>query len=139
MFASPLLGKLSDRIGPVKILAVCLVGAGLCYIPQALVTNIWQLLAVRFMLGVFMGGMLPPVQTLISNFTPSGMESRSYGFNSSALSLGNMMGPITGGALSGVFGIRGIFIMSCFMLLANALWVRKTLLSKSGSPENQQL
>ncbi|NHN31306.1 MFS transporter [Paenibacillus agricola] len=135
LFASPLLGRLSDRIGPVRILAVCLIGAGLCYIPQALVTNIWQLLAVRFMLGLFMGGMLPSVQTLISNFTPKGMESRAYGFNSSALSLGNMMGPITGGALSGVIGIRGIFIMSCMMLLANALWVRKTLINKAPSPE----
>lgn len=127
MIASPLLGKWSDRIGSVKILAVCLIGAGLCYIPQALVTNIWQLFAARFMLGVFMGGMLPSVQTLIRSYTPNGMESRSYGFNSSALSLGNMMGPIIGGALSGWVSIRGIFIMSCIMLLGNALWVRRTL------------
>jgi DHA1 family multidrug resistance protein-like MFS transporter len=127
MIASPLFGRLSDRIGSVKILAVCLIGASLTYIPQALVTNIWQLLAARFMLGVFMGGMLPPVQTLIRSYTPNGMESRSYSFNSSALSLGNMMGPIMGGALSGLIGIRGIFVMACVMLLANALWVRKTL------------
>jgi DHA1 family multidrug resistance protein-like MFS transporter len=130
MIASPLLGRLSDRIGSVKILAVCLIGAAITYIPQALVTNIWQLFAARFMLGVFMGGMLPPVQTLIRSYTPNGMESRSYSFNSSALSLGNMMGPIMGGALSGWISIRGIFVMACVMLLANALWVRKTLFSE---------
>jgi DHA1 family multidrug resistance protein-like MFS transporter len=129
IIASPVLGRLSDRIGSVKILAVCLTGAALTFIPQALVTNIWQLFAARFMLGVFMGGMLPSVQTLIRKYTPNGMESRSYSFNSSALSLGNMMGPIIGGAVSGFISIRGLFIMSTILMLANALWVRKTLIS----------
>ncbi|OXM84163.1 MFS transporter [Paenibacillus rigui] len=127
MIASPLLGRLSDRIGPVKILAFCLLGAAVSFIPQALVTNIWQLLAARFMLGIFMGGMLPSVQMLIRTYTPNGMESRSYSFNTSALSLGNMLGPVVGGVLSSSIGIKGLFVMAAVLLFANMLWVRKTL------------
>ncbi|MBE1441115.1 MULTISPECIES: MFS transporter [unclassified Paenibacillus] len=127
MIASPLLGRLSDRIGSVKILAVCLIGAAISFIPQAFVTNIWQLFAARFMLGVFMGGMLPSVQTLISSFAPKGMESRAYSFNTSALSLGNMLGPVIGGVLSGWLHIQGLFLMAAVLLFANALWVRKAL------------
>ncbi|WP_028547898.1 MFS transporter [Paenibacillus sp. UNC451MF] len=137
MVASPLLGRLSDKIGSVKILAVCLVGAAISFIPQAFVTNIWQLFAARFMLGVFMGGMLPSVQTLISNFSPKGMESRAYSFNTSALSLGNMLGPVIGGVLSGWIHIQGLFIMAAVLLFANALWVRKALFNRqarSGEP-----
>ncbi|PZE20990.1 MFS transporter [Paenibacillus xerothermodurans] len=137
MLASPLLGRWSDRIGPEKILAVCLIGAALSFIPQALVTNIWQLFASRFMLGVFMGGMLPCVQTLIRRYTPNGMESRAYSFNASALSLGNMMGPIIGGAVSGWLSIRGLFIMSTVMMLANALWVRQTLFHGRASDKTE--
>lgn len=127
MIASPLFGKLGDRIGAHRILFICLVGASLTFIPQVFVTNIWQLLASRFFLGIFIGGMLPSVYSLIRKYTPNGMESRAYGFNSSTLSLGNMLGPITGGLLAGLISIRGIFILAAVLLLFNAIWVRKTL------------
>ncbi|WP_127585424.1 MFS transporter [Paenibacillus koleovorans] len=130
MISSPLLGRLSDRIGQTKILFVSLIGAGLAFIPQALVHNVWQLFAIRFILGIFIGGLLPTVNALIRKFTPDGMESRSYSFNSSFLSLGNLLGPIVGGTLSGWIGIRGIFYTAAFLLLFNAIWVYKKLLYK---------
>jgi MFS transporter, DHA1 family, multidrug resistance protein len=135
MIASPLIGKWSDRIGSEKILFICLIGTGLSFIPQALVTSVWQLFIARFFLGIFLGGLLPTVNTLIRKYTPSGMESRSYSFNSSFLSLGNMIGPIFGGFISGyIGGIRGVFYFTTIMLLVNALWAYFTLVrSKSAS------
>ncbi|MDF2670146.1 MAG: multidrug transporter [Paenibacillus sp.] len=131
MIASPLLGRLGDRIGQVRILLFSLIGAALIFIPQALVLNIWQLFAVRFMLGIFMGGLLPSVNALIRKFTPDGMESRAYSFNSSFLSLGNMIGPVAGGALSTYIGIRGIFYIASALLVLNAVWVYQTLVRRS--------
>lgn len=136
MVASPVLGKLSDRIGPERILAICLVGAAVLFVPQAIVHNVWQLFAARFGLGIFMGGLLPTVNALIRKYTPDGMESRSYSFNTSALSLGNMTGPVIGGALSGLLNIREIFIASAIVLFLNALWVYKTLYSTQKSLKN---
>lgn len=130
MIASPLLGKLGDRIGQERVLGISLVGAAVMFIPQALVQNVWQLFAARFLLGMFMGGLLPSVNALIRKHTPDGMESRSYSFNSSFLALGNMVGPTVGGALSGLITIRGIFLIATVMLFANALWVRKTLIRR---------
>jgi DHA1 family multidrug resistance protein-like MFS transporter len=130
LVASPLLGKLSDRIGAERVLGVALVGAALAFIPQALAGTVWQLLAARFVLGIFLGGLIPAVNALIRKFTPDGMESRAYSFNTSTLSLGNMIGPITGGALSGWIGIQGLFLLSGAMLLANAVWVWLTLLRR---------
>jgi DHA1 family multidrug resistance protein-like MFS transporter len=128
MISSPILGRLSDRIGPEWILGVCLVGASLMFIPQALVQNVWQLFAARFGLGIFMGGLLPTVNALIGKYTPMGMESRAYSFNTSALSLGNMTGPVVGGAISGLLIIQQIFIISSVLLMVNAFWAYKTLL-----------
>jgi DHA1 family multidrug resistance protein-like MFS transporter len=128
MIASPMLGRLSDRIGSEWILAVCLVGSSLMFIPQALVHNVWQLFAARFFLGIFMGGLLPTVNALIGKYAPTGMESRAYSFNSSALSLGNMIGPVVGGAISGIISIKGIFIIAAVLLMANAIWTYKTVL-----------
>ncbi|MRN52822.1 MFS transporter [Paenibacillus sp. LC-T2] len=131
MIASPVLGKLSDRVGAHRILTFALIGAAVFLIPQAFVTSVWQLIAVRFLMGVFMGGLLPSVNALIRSYTPDGKESRAFGFNSSTLALGNMLGAIIGGFLSGYIGIEGLFILSGIFLLINTVWVRLKLYKKT--------
>ncbi|MFC4778631.1 MFS transporter [Paenibacillus sp. GCM10023252] len=135
MVASPLLGRLSDRIGAERILAVALLGSAVSFIPQAMASTVWQLLLSRFLLGIFLGGLIPSVNALIRKYTPDGMESRAYSFNSSTLSLGNMVGPITGAALSGWIGISGLFLLSGGLMAVNAIWVRQSLLRRE-SPSN---
>jgi MFS transporter, DHA1 family, multidrug resistance protein len=130
MICAPLLGRLSDRIGPTRILFVSLAGAAVMFIPQAFVGSVGQLLACRFLLGCFMGGLIPTVNSLIRRHTPDGMESRSYGFNGSAISLGNVMGPIMGGALSGVIGIEGLFLLSAALLFGTCAWATYALRSR---------
>lgn len=133
MLASPLLGRTGDRIGPEKVLAVSLVGAAVCFIPHAFVQNVWQLLVLRFGLGCFIGGLLPSVNALIRKYTPDGMESRAYSFNTSSLALGNMVGPIVGGIFAGLVGIREIFLLAALMLAVNTVWVNKTLMTRRRS------
>lgn len=122
MVCAPLLGRLGDKIGASRILFVSLLGSAVMFIPQAFVGSVGGLLLWRFMLGCFMGGLIPTVNALLRKYTPDGMESRAYGFNGSALALGNMLGPVVGGALSGPIGIEGLFLMSAAMLLATAVW-----------------
>lgn len=133
MICAPLLGRLSDRIGPSRILLVSLAGAGIMLIPQAFAESVGQLLVFRFLLGCFLGGLIPTVNSLIRKNTPDGMESRSFGFNSSALSLGNMMGPIIGGALSGFFGIEGLFILSGVLLMITCVWSARALRARESA------
>ncbi len=133
MIASPLLGRLSDKVGSHRILTFSLIGAACTLIPQAFVSNVWQLLVIRFLLGMFMGGLMPSVNSLIRKYTPDGMESRAYSFNSSTLALGNAIGPIVGGALSGFIGIEGLFIMAGIFLFLNVIWVRYSLYSHTRS------
>lgn len=123
MIASPLLGRLADRIGPQRILLVSLVGASLSFLPQALAGSVWQLFAARFMLGMFLGGLNPTINSMIRKFTPDHKLSQSYGFNSSFVSLGNMVGPTVGGAISGWIGLSGVFFVSSALLALNAVAV----------------
>jgi DHA1 family multidrug resistance protein-like MFS transporter len=133
MICAPALGRLSDRIGPTRILFVSLAGAAVMFIPQAFVGSVGQLLACRFLLGCFMGGLIPTVNSLIRRHTPDGMESRSYGFNGSAISLGNVMGPIMGGALSGLIGIEGLFLLSAALLFGTCAWATRALRGKQNA------
>lgn len=123
MLASPWLGRWADRIGAERILLFCLLGAGLMLIPHFWVENITQLFVIRFLFGVFIGGLLPMVNSLIGRHAPLGGKSMMYGFNSSALSLGNMLGPIIGGAVYGLFTIREMFLLVAGLMLVNAGWV----------------
>lgn len=127
--SSPALGKLGDKRGSECVLFFSLIGAALFFIPHAFVTSVWQLLVFRFLLGVFVGGLLPPLNSLVRHQSPPGKESTAYGYSNSAVCLGNMLGPITGGLLTTGIGIRGLFLVTAFLLLMNAFWFRLSYMS----------
>lgn len=52
-------GKVADQIGHSTVIILALTVAGLLLIPQAFVTAGWQLVALRFLMGLALGGLLP--------------------------------------------------------------------------------
>ncbi len=52
LIAAPRFGRLGDKIGSERILAIGLGFAILVYIPMAFVTNVWQLAGLRFLIGI---------------------------------------------------------------------------------------
>ncbi|GAB7386768.1 multidrug efflux MFS transporter [Bacillaceae bacterium] len=137
MLASPKLGKLGDRWGAERVLFFSLLAAAFLFVPHAFVGSVWQLLAVRFLLGFSLGGLLPAVNALVRRYAPKGMESRTYGYSNSAVFLGNMLGPIFGGYLAAFLSLRGIFLLTSAILLLNALWV-KYKFSESGKRQEEE-
>jgi DHA1 family multidrug resistance protein-like MFS transporter len=129
MLASPQLGKLGDKVGSHYVLIFSIIGAALFTFPQAFVQELWQLIILRFLLGLCLGGMLPSINSLIRHYAPEGMESRTYGYSNSAMFIGNMLGPIIAGFLASQLGIRSIFIWATFLLLANAVWIKWIIFS----------
>jgi len=83
MIAAPQLGKLSDKIGPHKVILFALIFAGIVYLPQAFVKNPWQLLALRFMLGLATAGLNPSINSIVKKITPSSLTGRVYGLSMS--------------------------------------------------------
>ena len=123
IIAAPRLGRLSDRIGPHRVMLVALVAAGLIFIPQAFVTSPWQLMGLRFLLGLTTGGLVPSVNTLIKRITPDALTGRVFGFNMSAGYLGVFGGSVLGGQVAAWLGIRYVFFITSALLLLNAAWV----------------
>lgn len=123
VISAPQLGKISDRIGVHKVMLFALIAAGIIYIPQALVTNPWQLMGLRFMLGLTLGGLNPSVNTLIKKITPGPLTGRIFGITISAGYLGVFFGAVMGGQISAVFGIRYVFYITSALLMFNAVWV----------------
>ncbi|MGZ4134703.1 MAG: MFS transporter [Tumebacillaceae bacterium] len=124
LIASPFLGKRSDTLGYRKVLTICMIGAGLFYLPQAFAPNIWVFMASRFGLGLFVGGILPTANALIGRLTPKEQRGQVYGFTSSAIFLGSFAGPLIGGMGAAAFGIRVMLGVTAVLYLFNLLWVR---------------
>ena len=120
IIASPLLGRLSDRIGPHRVLLPGLLIAGVLCIPQAFVHNPWELIAMRFLLGLVTGGLAPSLNSLVKRITPSEITGRVFGFTMSAGYLGFFGGAFTGGQVASHLGIRAVFFFTSAMLLLTA-------------------
>lgn len=123
IIAAPRLGKLSDKIGAHKVVLGALVVAGIIYIPQAFVKNSWQLMELRFLLGLAIAGLNPSVYTLIKKITPDTLTGGVFGFAMSAGYLGVFGGAVLGGQVAAYLGIRYVFFVTSALLLINAVWV----------------
>jgi len=123
LLASPFLGKRSDVLGYRRVLLISLLGAALMSLPQSMVGAYWQFLALRFGLGVFVGGILPTANALVGRLVPSSQRGLVYGLTASATFLGSSMGPFVGGSIAAAAGIRWVFVLTGLLFLANLLWV----------------
>ncbi len=117
-------GKLGDEIGFDKVLMILLVLSAVLIVPQALVTDLWQLVILRFLFGMAVGGMLPCITAYIRTEAPFELQGEVLGYNQSFRFLGNVVGPVIGGVLSGYIGISSVFYVTGFLFLLafGVLW-----------------
>ena len=110
-------GKLGDDIGYEKVLSILLLLSFLFVIPQAFVTELWQLILCRLLFGIAVGGMIPITTALVRREAPIQIQGEVMGYNSSFRFLGNIIGPIFGGIISGFIGISSVFIVTASLFL----------------------
>ncbi len=123
LIASPLLGKRSDRIGYRRVLLISLAGVAAFTLPQAFVHNVWGFIALRFGVGVFLGGILPTANAWIGTLFPGEQRGRVYGVVSSATFMGMFAGPLIGGFVASRLGFAAAFLLIGALPLANLAWV----------------
>jgi len=114
------LGRLGDQTGHRVILLGAAVVAGLLYLPQALVTSVWQLLLLQVVTGAAAGGILPALASLLARYTEPGEEGAVYGLDASIASGARTVAPLVGAALVGVFGLRSVFPLAGLLFLLMA-------------------
>ncbi|MEB0076080.1 MFS transporter [Pseudomonas sp. CCI3.2] len=115
------LGKVADTVGHWRVVTVCLSVAAVLLIPQAFVTNEWQLVVLRFLMGLALGGLLPCIAAIIRHSVPENIAGRMLGYSTSSQYVGQVLGPLTGGYLGGHFGMRMVFIGTFVLMAACAL------------------
>jgi MFS transporter, DHA1 family, multidrug resistance protein len=132
LVTAPWLGKRSDEIGYRAILLVTIAGSTLFTIPQGFVHNIWGFLALRFALGIFLGGILPTANAWIGRLFPAEQRGRVYGITYSATFTGMFIGPLLGGGVAAAFGFDAVFYVTGLLMVANFFWLVLFLRPQAG-------
>ena len=120
------LGKLADRIGYWRVITGALAVAAILLIPQVFVSSSWQLIVLRFFMGVALGGLLPCITAVIRHSVPDSTAGGVLGLSISSQYVGQVAGPVLGGFVAGHIGMASVFLGTCVLLAGGAIFTWKT-------------
>jgi MFS family permease len=115
---SPLWGRLADRFGRKIMVERSLVSFVFVMAAMAFVTRAWHVFALRAIQGLFAGyGAL--TLTMAADSAPKGKMAQAIGTVQTAQRLGPALGPVFGGVVAALVGLRrAFFVASAFYLAA---------------------
>jgi MFS transporter, DHA1 family, tetracycline resistance protein len=121
---SPLLGRLSDRIGRKPVIIVTLVGSALSALLFGFATSLWMLFAARMVNGAS-GSSVAVAMGAVGDIAEPADRPRLLGFLAAAFGVGFVIGPAIGG-LAAYGGPRVPFFVSAAIAGINAIaaWFR---------------
>ncbi|WP_205402051.1 multidrug efflux MFS transporter [Streptococcus lutetiensis] len=113
---APVWGRLADRYGrkPMMVrasLVMTFTMGGLAFVP-----NVFWLLALRLLNGLF-SGYIPNSTALIASQAPKNRSGYALGTLATGMIGGSLIGPLLGGVLAEWLGIRQVFLLVGFILL----------------------
>ena len=120
MLAAPSIGHYADCHGHWRVIVISLAIAGVLLVPQGFATAPWQLVGLRFLMGLALAGLLPAITALIRRNAPDAAMGRILGFSQSAQYLGQIAGPMLGASVAARFGMPAVFFATAIALLMGA-------------------
>lgn len=112
---SPLWGKLADKKGRKLMILRASFGMAIAIGAMGLVTNVYQLFALRCLQGLF-AGFVSNSNALIATQTPKEKAGQAMGTMASSVTAGTLLGPLVGGFLASIFSYRITFFITGILL-----------------------
>jgi len=117
MLTSARLGAFADRVGSDRVIIGCLLVTALVMLPQAFVTQWWQLAVLRGLMGMSMAGLLPAVAKGVRALVEDHKTGKTLGYLQSSQFAGQVAGPLIGGQIGAWVGLREVFFVTAALLL----------------------
>lgn len=111
MFMLPVWGKLSDRVGRKPMIVRAGLSLSVIYIATSFATQAWHVALLRFLNGA-LTGFIPMSTALIGTNTPPQYAPRFVASLQTSAAAGSIIGPVIGGTLAGLFGVKGGLVAS---------------------------
>jgi MFS transporter, DHA1 family, tetracycline resistance protein len=134
-FATPRLGRLSDRVGRRPVLILSQAGTLLALLLSGSAPALWVLYAARLIDGIT-GGNISVAQAYLSDITDERNRARGLGLISAAFSLGFIFGPAFASLVAAELGPRVPFFIAAGVSLVTVL-LSWRLLPESLPPEKR--
>jgi MFS family permease len=119
--ASPVLGRLSDRMGRATPIAAGLVISGIPLVAIPYVTGFLPLLLIAMVYGLGFATVVASTPALIGDLASRASIGAAMGFLSTVMDVGQMLGPLVTGVILAVFGYTGSFLSLAVILVGVAL------------------
>ena len=113
---SPIWGKIADKRGRKVMILRASLGMAFVLGAMGLVQNVFQLIGLRLLQGVF-AGYISNSNALIATETPKEKSGYALGILSTGPVSGSLLGPLIGGALASIFSYRVTFFITGGLLL----------------------
>src|SRR2546430_2723338 len=102
-------GIIGDRVGRVRALAMTILTYSLATLACGLVSNIWQLMALRVICGIGLGGEQPVGSTFVAESLPEDRRVRFAGYLHTGYYAGFLLASIANYFIGAVYGWRWMF------------------------------
>ena len=109
--AMPVVGKLAEQFGELRVFVICVVVFVLGSLLCGLASNIYVLIACRVLQALGGGGIMPSAVSIIARVFPES-RNRMLGLFTSIFPLGGIIGPNVGGLLLEHFSWRVLFLVN---------------------------
>jgi MFS family permease len=102
LITAPFMGRISDRIGALKVMRGSLILSGAVLFLYSFITNYYLILVITFIWSVISEAFRPANLALISEVADTSQRRTAFALNRLAVNLGMSIGPVAGGFLSTV-------------------------------------
>ncbi|WP_444859411.1 multidrug efflux MFS transporter [Serratia sp. (in: enterobacteria)] len=117
---SPLWGSLADHKGRKLMLLRASLGMAIVIALQGLATNVWQLFALRALMGLT-SGYIPNAMALVASQAPRDKSGWALGTLSTGQISGVIAGPLLGGLMADHLGLRVVFFVTSGLMFVSFL------------------
>lgn len=117
---SPLWGSLADRKGRKLMLLRASLGMAIVIVLQGMVTHVYQLFALRALMGLT-SGYIPNAMALVASQVPRDKSGWALGTLSTGPVSGVIVGPLLGGLMADHLGLRVVFFVTAGLMFVSFL------------------
>lgn len=131
-------GRLTDRVGCRRMIAITTMFWSVAALSHALVTGLRSLCVARSLLGLGEAAFYPAAMRAAAGWFPSKDRAKAVGLFLSALSVGTLITPPIVSSVTGGFGWRASFLVTGslgILLLPPWLWLHRRIRRAYGTPD----